>query len=97
MLSRQARERRHTLPAVPSLCDLAAGEDAHSLKVRSRDRDMTLRLLLSSNMLAGERAVWCIQTRNFLGADLTFSTTRASDVTQPKMQAVSVQTLEGRR
>ncbi len=53
-------------------------------------------------MLAGERAVQCMQTRIFLGADLTFSTTRASsstpgDVVQPKMYAVSVQTLESGR
>ena len=67
MLSRQARERRHTLPAVPSLCDLAAGEEAHSLEVRSRDLDKTLGRLLSAHMLAGERAVRCMQTRISLG------------------------------
>lgn len=54
------------------------------------------------DMLASGRAVRCMQTRIFLGAALTFSTTRASsstpgDVVQPKMHAVSVQTLEGGR
>jgi len=54
-------------------------------------------------LLAGEHAVRCMPTRIPLAVDLTFSTTRASNSTprregmQPKVLAVSVQTLEGGR
>ncbi len=79
------------------------GEEARQLEVHRRGLDRTTRgVSLSAHMLAGERAIQCMQTRITLGADLTLSTTRASSSipgrgVEPKVQAVSVQTRESRR